>query len=267
MNWNPWGDEVGQNVINIHMGMPKLVPSLIQNLRGYRRDGGDTDSYVVTPREYRRYIRSLISSNNNSFVDLAALEADLSGFLVGLNGYKAVSISQHNMLGEASDFFCEKPFPRADARIKKLISLLGGREISLHICIQDQYQYLSKIAAHKYFFAANEGLLEFGVPSWSRVVSRIKREIPHHKLFVWDFECLFPVSIFFAASILGVPDIESYDFEIAMQREMSALSHPGGGALNVPYKLLEEMDLQYEVDLYEISRMEGVNLIRPSDLR
>lgn len=256
-----------RNVINIHMGMPKLAPSLIQNLRGYCRDGGDTDSYTVTPREYRKYIRNLISGSNIGLIDFTDFDTDLADFFVELSGYNTVSISQHTMLGEASEFFSKKPFPEAGDRVKNLVNLLDGREFSLHVCIEDQYQYLSRITPSKSILEANEPVFEFGVPSWSRIITRIKKEIPHHNLTVWDFECFFPTSIFFAATMLGVPDIESRDFDVAMQREMSALSHPRGNALEIQGDLLEAMDAQYEIDLYEISRMEGVNLIRASDLR
>ncbi|OOY04577.1 hypothetical protein BMI87_10160 [Thioclava sp. F28-4] len=134
----------------------------------------------------------------------------------------------------------------------------------LHFTITSQLDYF-------YEFVRSKNDIDFisearTMPSWSSLIERIREIVPEFRIMVWDFERPREIALSFIGELLRVDDFDLIlDLKDLVssafperQSPLDSESLPG-----LSFEIIERLDVQYEIDLQRLSKMEGVTLVRP----
>lgn len=243
--------------INLHIGMPHLLPNLIHEISKSVVVTPDEMATVISRGEWRSHFRPALSQKRKKILDMASMPA-LQGAYTGADRTN-ISISQHTFLGKGVDLF-SPDYSMRDfvGKLERLLSLFEGQQINIHVLIKDQYEYLKNLDKVSLDCVLQSG--QICSPSWSDVVSALRISAPNAKLVVWDCEEENKVAFAFATWMLEFANdrvmSDVYDFMEIYMRKISERQRKR--ELTVPRSISEKLDLRYSLDCDAISRMKDV---------
>lgn len=250
-------------MLNFHLGIPGIVQELVQCLA----DSGPVrtaENILVLPRdEYRRVFLELVNARSGAAAsDPEALER-VKSFTDAASALDTVAVSQPNFFGIAADVLRpRKAFPLAEARVERLSALIGSLDMTYHLVIVSQIDYILKMK--RMSVAERLAAVRDAQFSWAEVVFRIRRGAPDRNLVVWDFDLPSATALPFVTTML---DIDPRDLRPQIEAAISREKTPVGSG-SIDYSdaglatAVERLDARYELDLDEIDSMNGVTLIR-----
>jgi len=248
-------------MINLHVGIPHLLPNLIHDIQKRAIVNSRKTATVISRDEWKSLFRPALSERRRKILEIASMPA-LQGAYTGSDS-RNITISQHTFLGKGISFFAPKhSIIGYERKIEKLVGLFEGRRINIHILIKDQHEYLRGLTGEELnHFLQSDWV---SIPSWSDLVQRIRISAPNSKLIVWDCEEENKIAFAFATWMLELKrDAEMnnvYNFVREYMQKISATR--GQMELNLPPRVSESLDLQYFLDCEEISKMEGVSFVK-----
>lgn len=255
-------------MFNLHVGIPGIVPDLLHSVVHAGLLKIDDAPAVLSRQLWQKQFRGLVNAKRkNAALDAAAwrwTEAAISD----LSAYDTVAVSQHALLGGPEDCFLKpKVLPYTDARIARVSEIFAAVPLTFHLTIQSQFDYLHATMAR--LLASSDSLQRGIVPSWSGLVRRIRAAAPDRKIVVWDFEQPEKVALAFMVCLLEVHDTALIK---ALEAHLYAtLKRPGSpiGSNDIPgmpQEMIDRLDAQYDLDLQDLGKIEGVSLIVPDSI-
>ncbi|WP_168175196.1 hypothetical protein [Thioclava sp. F28-4] len=255
---NPW-------MFNLHAGIPGVASDLLHSVdkSGILED--QSSSAIISRPIWKKQFRELINTRWRE----AALDTEswsnVEEILSDFSKYDTVAISQDALLGVAEDSFLkDKVLPQTEARVSRVAEIFSGRSVMLHFTITSQLDYF-------YEFVRSKNDIDFisearTMPSWSSLIERIREIVPEFRIMVWDFERPREIALSFIGELLRVDDFDLIlDLKDLVssafperQSPLDSESLPG-----LSFEIIERLDVQYEIDLQRLSKMEGVTLVRP----
>lgn len=258
---------------NFHIGATRVVPNLVNLFQMHwskklRKQG----TYYISPKDYRDNFRSLVNEKRElDFVVLEGLaEQSLSAQRQEFNEYKTVVGSQHAMLGHPKEVMKNGIILReAGSRTYNLAQILKDQPLVFHLSITNQYDFFRNLYDQVDPSKFHKQLLS-NTYSWQELVFRIKNKNPNIDIIVWDFEKPEWISLPFLSVLFDTDPQNFGEFakdkirQILKVNKVSTINFSAGEDL--PKELISKLDNQYEVDLHEIDKMDGVHLIRGEDV-
>lgn len=255
-------------MFNLHVGIPGIASDLLHSTVHaglLKRDGAPA---VLSRKLWQEQFRGLVNAKSTKATfDVAAWRAT-KATIADLSAYDAVAVSQHAFLGSPEDCFLKRrALPYTHARIARVSEIFADVPLTLHLTLQSQFDYLHTTMNR---LPAGETIPQSGlVPSWSELVRRIKAAAPDRQIVVWDFEKPEKVALAFLICLLATKDAALIKALDALLSATIRRPEPPSGShetLGIPHDLIERMDAQYDLDLEDISKIEGVSLILPESV-
>jgi hypothetical protein len=250
-------------MLNFHIGIPGIVPELMQCLAGSGPVRAAENILVLPRDEYRKVFLELVNARSGAAApDSEALER-VKNFTKAASALDTVAVSQPNFFGVPADVLRpRKAFPLAEARVERLSALVGSLDMTYHLVIVSQIDYILKMKR----MSETERLVAIRDAqfSWAELVFRIRRGAPDRNLVVWDFDLPSVAALPFVTTML---DIDAHDLRPQIEAAISPEKLPVGSG-SIDYSdgamatAVERLDARYELDLDEIDSMNGVTLIR-----
>jgi hypothetical protein len=187
----------------------------------------------------------------------------VKNFSEAASALETVAVSQPNMFGVPADVLRpRKAFPLAEARVGRLSALVGSLDMTYHLVIVSQIDYILKMK--RMSEVERLAAIRDAQFSWAEVVFRIRRGAPDRNLVVWDFDKPSVAALPFVTTMLG---IDAHYIRTQIEAAISPEKIPvGSGSIDYSDATLatavERLDARYELDLDEIDSMSGVTLIR-----
>ena len=245
--------------INFHIGAPRVGSEYVHAAAAASSFKKHRGVLLLPPDTYRNQFRTLINTKDSYNL----MESDWENTIAQIRSYSVhdtVAISQHAALGTQGNLiFSKRGLDRATTRITTISSLFSDYELTFHLAITCQVDYLFSTLGRD----ATATLASSHTFSWSDIVGHLKAAVPNRKFVVWDFERPRDVALAFVSEILNVFD----DAFINEVRPLLRLSHLPQANLHTQNPVDElddsllQLDIQYESDLNSILRMEGVSLV------
>lgn len=254
-------------MFNIHIGLPGLYADILYKHTPSSTDLEASSSKLLAHDDYEGIFRELVNRRGKASV----LEADqvyqAHRFVQELAQYRNVAISQPGVFGvQAQVFNPSRVLPFAERRIRRLSDMFDEYALSFHLVITNPIDYIW--SRGRLSRAQKEEIILRKNISWADFVKRISNAVPNRQIFVWDFERPQEVAPLFIADLLGTPlrtisgSMTDSDAGIAALQSADILDE-ANAALTAA---TEYLDNQYESDLAEIDRLEGITLVRSDGL-
>jgi hypothetical protein len=258
-------------MLNVHLGAPGVVPDLLATLAACEPVRSAEDLYFVSSTEYRELFQGLVNARARSGPPDSETLRGIRELVHLASGHETVAISQPNFFGYPTDALrSRKSFPLAEARVGRLSGLVSSCEMTFHLVITSQIDYILKM--RRMSAADRLSAIRDAAFSWSELVFRIRRGAPERRVVVWDFDLPKATAIPFVETMLGIEasGITQHVLK-AISRE---LTPAGSGPIDYAdaslARAVARLDTMYEQDLDDLERMEGVTLVRhemiPRDL-
>jgi hypothetical protein len=249
-------------LFNCHLGFPGLIPDLLSSVSKNHFMNFDPLLHVLPREDFLQNIQPFINSKEELTTINSYHMENARAFIDHLSAYEIVAISQTPALGRPDDILKLIPMPQAPSRVEKFSELFREHEVIVHLTISSPVDYigsLPRISDEKKTAAIFNG--DF---SWAALIRRITTAAPDRQFVIWDFENPRAILSEFIKSMLNVYDSELFSQINAMIYDQNNISN--GMAIINKFPELEnavhQLDVQYELDLQEISLMAGVTLIR-----
>lgn len=252
-------------MFNLHVGMPGIVPDLLESIVQAGILRGDSSPSVLSLELWQEHFRNLVNAKQKEAHLNVAAWHKTEAAIADMSARGSVAISQHALLGPPEDCFLKrKVLPYADARIARVSNIFAAAPLTVHLTMSCQFDYLHKVMHRlpKEKVFAQQSI----VPSWSDLVRRIKAAAPDRQIMVWDFENPEKIALAFMVCLLDTKDeglidaIDAY-LSVTIKRPNFAIKSP-----EIPHEMVDRMDAQYDFDLEEINQIEGVSLILPDSI-
>lgn len=255
-------------MFNFHIGLPGIASELLNSVYDEGFLTGVNGHYIMPKKLWKERFRSLVNvsprktiCDTGAWLETAAIVSDLSK-------YESVAISRHSFLGKPEDCFSELgALPKTTARISRISDVFSSIPLTFHLTISPQFEYLYSVTRNSTEIdsAPTNGM----VPSWADLVHRIKASAPHRRILVWDFEQPEKVALPFLISLIGIENSYFVDklrehLGGSLKYCMDSDSEPEN--LNIHSRFSNQLDLQYDVDFNLMEQIEGVSVLRPSDI-
>ena len=255
-------------MFNFHVGIPGIVPDLLNSIVQAGILKGDSSPSILSQELWQEQFRSLVNTKQLEALLNVAARRTAEATVADLSALGSVAISQHALLGTPEDCFLKhKVLPYADARIARVSDIFAAVPLTVHLTIFSQFDYLhtamNRLPKGKAFPQPSI------VPSWSKLVQRIKVAAPDRQIMVWDFENPEKIALAFMICLLdtkddGLIDAIATHLSVTIKRPEPAINSPE--ISGVSHEMIDRMDAQYDFDLEEINRIEGVSLILPDSI-
>ena len=250
-------------MLNFHLGVPGLFPEFLQSLAESAPVRAAEHLHIVHPTEYQTLFLEAVNSRAGIWLESAETLKRIAEFAQKAAALNTVAISQHNFFGRAADALRpRKAFPLAQSRVERLSGFLGTCDMTFHLAIASQVEYILRMRR----MSESDRLKAIcdAQFSWSELVFRIRRGAPDRHLVVWDFDLPQAVVLPFVEVMLG---IRAHDMKQQILETILPGTIPiGSGQIDYSNTTLEmavaRLDERYELDLYDIERMDGVTLVR-----
>lgn len=252
-------------MFNLHAGIPGVASDLLHSVDKSRILESQDSSAIISRPVWKKQFRELINTRWRE----AALDTDswsnVEEILSDFSRYNTVAISQDALLGVAEDSFLkDKVLPQTEARISRVAEIFSGHSVMLHFAITSQLDYFYEFVHSK----NNMDMISEArtVPSWSSLIERIREIVPEFGIMVWDFERPREIALPFLGELLRVND---FDLILELKELVSSAFPEHENPLvseslpGLSFEIIERLDVQYELDLQTLAKMEGVTLVRP----
>lgn len=255
-------------MFNFHIGLPGLASDLLSSVSQADVFKTGATARVMPQERWREQFRGLVNTEGADPTSKIKAVRTAERAIADWAKDGAVAISQHALLGAPEDCFLkEKPLPHADARIERVSELFASVPLTFHIAVQNQLDYLLAAMNRRPESRIAQKLRT--IPSWSQLALRIKMAAPGRQIIVWDMEQPNKTTLAFAISMLDVSDSASIIIQNWPRARIMTQSNQMAGNLEtqgLSSDLVDRLDAQYDLDLEEISQIEGVSLVLPQNV-
>jgi len=248
-------------MFNFHIGIPWIGHDLLHSVDKARILQPNTSPYILSQNVWRDQFRHLMNKESEHPILEAwgVADAKIADLLIR----EPVAISQHAILGSAQDWFLKrKTLPFAEYRISRILDIFAGVPLTFHLTITSQFDYIQTLMDRKILGGRETSLP--AIPSWINLVQQIKNAAEGHKIVVWDFERPEKIALAFVAHLLETQD----EALITRLRNHLSILIPSAGTLkkshqlpSIPGETIDQIDVQYSLDLQSLSEMRGISLI------
>jgi hypothetical protein len=243
---------------NFHIGLPRVGADILHSVARSSLLKSSVDRHVVAPSHHREVFRGLINRGRTKGGSDTEAHKKAKFFLHSLSAYQSVAFSQHALLGTRDEIISSPMVMlRAAARVARLSDLFGKKDLSLHLTVTNQVEYLLSAMGPR-----AEGVLRSTeVPSWSALVTKLRAAAADRPIVVWDFEQPNEVALSFVVSMLNLNHEAIIDGARTLVKQTLAAQSSNNDLIGL-HDLTVEMDARYDNDLAAIERIAGVSLIR-----
>jgi hypothetical protein len=263
-------------VVNFHIGATRVATNILECLSeigsGFKVP---SSTHLISSREYKWRFRGPVNEKNDSKFQASIDEPGWLLYSKKLSGFSKIAASQHAMLGHPKKMFkAGSILPTAEKRVRRLSHMFRGKSLTLHLAIASQHDCLlalsddvdqSKIRAE----------MTSTIPSWYDLVRAVRSASPEAAIVVWDFDQPNRVVLSFLSELLNEDPSSFGDAIKSKLRENSCqnikIAQTVKKLIAFPEQLTVAFDEQYDFDLDNIDKMDGVTLVRaesiPGNLR
>lgn len=251
--------------INLHIGMPHLLPNLIHEINKSVIVNPGEMATVVSKGEWRSHYRPMLSQSRRQILQIASIPKSQGPHI--RPDSDNISISQHTFLGKGVDLFSAS-YSVGDyvEKVETLVDFFESQNINIHVLIKDQYGYLKALDEESLDFILQSG--QICPPSWSDFIHAIRSSAPNAKVVVWDCEEDNKVAFAFAKWMLKLANerimYEVYEIVRRYIRKYSETRRKK--ELLIPPTVVDSLDLQYSVDCDAIYKMKGVSFVQAEQI-
>lgn len=255
-------------MFNLHIGIPGIIPDLLHSIERSKVFAGIQSPKILSRKLWQDNFRGLINSPAREVNSELQNWTNSQVELFQIFECESFAASQHALLGGVEDCFQKnRTLPYSDLRVARVSEIFDLVPLTFHLTIQSQFEYFN---ASTLRLSKNKTPLDIrGIPSWSQLVKRIKAAAPERNIVVWDFEDHQKAILPFVISLLDIKDgsqIESLSIYLKRYIIRHGPTVIKDDILALSPDMVEEMDYQYNFDLLSIDQIEGVSLVRVSDI-
>lgn len=255
-------------MFNVHIGIPGIVPTLLESPELLQIIRKRNEADLIPNTRWHEKFRSVINREKDTDPATVAMWKSARLEIAALENQAKLTASQHALLGTTVEAFTKKrAFPKAEERLARLSEVFERNALTIHLTLTSQFEYL-KLAMQR---ASDPSVIRQTniVPSWSNLVSRIRKAAPECDIVVWDFEQPRKITTAFVVNVFGVTDeklIADVHSWLAFNLPMPALSPSAGSSPDILTDYADSLDVQYDIDLDTISEMKNVTMIRAGSI-
>lgn len=248
-------------MFNFHIGLPGIKPDLLHIVTRLQKLRAFSDVCILPKKVYKETMRGLVNARRSNLLEDIHVRQKAVDLIQSLAKHKAVAISQHAVLGDPGEFMMSPTaLKRATKRIEKISELFHDRELTFHIIIIGQMDYLCEVMGNR----TSDVIAARSVLSWSELVRTLKVAAPDRHFVIWDFERPSNVALAYILTMLETADsalIEQLRLLLPRTPALLSSSRREPDLIGMS-NIVHQLDDQYDIDLDQIEKMVGVTLVR-----
>jgi hypothetical protein len=243
---------------NMHIGFPRITFRSLSFIGETVMLPDPAQTYVLSHRIFHEELRSVINNYRTAKKQEDSLQP-VKRLFKNLAKYATVSISQPGLLGASRELlFSERAIQRGASRVAAISELLSTSEVTFHIAITSQLDYVIGAFGDE----ARDIISERPPFSWKPVIEAIAGAAPERNFVVWNFDDPERIEEQFLCELLGqnlyYSDVDGQLSE--RYSENKRLNIPSIASLHRQLDLYEDM---FEDDILSIREIDGVSMITP----
>lgn len=243
---------------NVHIGFPKISFKNLRFIGESVKLLEPTRTYLLPQHTFQNKIRPIINNFRTVRKEPGALRPAKRLFK-RLSKYETVSISHPGLLGASRELLLsERAMRRGAIRISALSELLADNEITFHIAITRQAEYIVEVFGEK----GKEVISESPPFSWKPIIEAIANAAPDRSFVVWNFEKPEYIQEQFLCELMGQKMYYS-DVKSHLSPRYTKLQKFNPITMGGLERELEKYDDMFEDDLDAVAEIEGVTVVSP----